>query len=130
LYRDCPHKGERVRIVHNIQEVDTIEDIGRSMPRIYVAFDKNKVEYQSPIIEVEGNIDNQPIAILIDFGTGHNYINSNLVEIFHLQWRKHEKYWLVQLDMGTKRRITELVKDCLMDMNGLNIKVDCVGCGA
>jgi hypothetical protein len=76
------------------------------------------------MIEVEGKIDNQPIAILIDSGASHSYINPNLVEIFHLQRRKHEKYWLVQLAMGAKRRITELVKDCPMDMNGLNTKVD------
>jgi hypothetical protein len=97
LYRDFPHKGENMRIVHNIQEVDTVEDIGKSMPRIYAALDNKQEEYQSPMIEVEGKIDNHPIAILIDSGASHSYINPNLVEIFHLQRRKHEKYWLVQL---------------------------------
>jgi hypothetical protein len=29
-----------------------------------------------------------------------------------------------KLAMGAKRRIIELVKDCPMDMNGLNTKVD------
>jgi hypothetical protein len=113
-----------MRIVHNIQEDDIVEDMGRSMPRIYAALDNKQEEYQSPMIEVEGKIDNQPIAILIDYGASHSYINPNLVEIFHLQRRKHEKSWLVQLAMGAKRRINELVKDCPMDMNGLNTKVD------
>jgi hypothetical protein len=67
LYRDFPHKGERMRIVHNIWEDETMEDMGGSMPRIYAALDNKQEEYQSPMIEVEGKIDNQPIAILIDY---------------------------------------------------------------
>jgi hypothetical protein len=82
------------------------------------------VEYQSPMIEVEGKINNEPIAILIDSGDIHSYINDNIVEIFHLQRSKHKKYWLVQLAMGVKRKINEWVKDCLIDMNGINTKVD------
>jgi hypothetical protein len=29
LYADCPHKKYRVKIVHNIQEATTVEDMGR-----------------------------------------------------------------------------------------------------
>ena len=94
------------------------------MPRIYVALDNKQAEYQSPMIEVESKIDNQPIAILIDSRASHNYINSNIVEIFHLQRSKHKKSWLVQLATGAKRKINELLKDCPIDMNGLNTKVD------
>jgi hypothetical protein len=101
-----------------------VEDMGGSMPSIYAALDKNQVEYQSPMIEVEGNIDNHPIEILIDSGASHSYINFNIIEIFHLQRSKHNKYWLVQLATGDKRKINELVKYCLIDMNGLNTKVD------
>jgi hypothetical protein len=36
---------------------------------------------------------------------------------------KLNKSWLVQLAIGAKRKINELVKYCLIDMNGLNIKV-------
>jgi hypothetical protein len=84
-----------MRTVHNIQEAKIVEDMGGNMPRIYAALDNKQVEYQSPMIEVEGNIDNQPIAILIDSGASHSYINSNIVEIFHLQRSKHKKSWLV-----------------------------------
>jgi hypothetical protein len=83
LYRDCPHKGERMRNVCNIQEVETVEDMGGSMPRIYVVLDNKQAEYESPMIEMEGKIDNQPIEILIDFGASHSYIKSNIFEIFH-----------------------------------------------
>jgi predicted aspartyl protease len=113
-----------MRIVHNIQEVETMKDMGGSMPKIYASLDNKKVEYQSPMIEVEGKIDNQPIAILIDSGASHSYINANIVEIFHLQRSKHKKYWLVQLATGAKRKINELVKYFLIDMNGLSTKVD------
>jgi predicted aspartyl protease len=62
------------------------------------------------MVEVEGKIDNQPITILIDFGASHIYIDPNLVEIFKLKKCKNEKFWLVQLATGTKRRINEFVK--------------------
>ena len=90
---------------------------------IYAALDNKQVNYQSLMIEVEGKIDNQPIAILIDSGTSHSYIKSNIIERFHLQRNKHKKSWLVQLAIGSKRKINELVKDCPIDMNGLNTKV-------
>jgi hypothetical protein len=73
---------------------------------------------------VEGKIDNHPIAFLTDFGASHSYINSNVVEIFHLQRSKHKKSWLVQLATGARRKIYELVKVCLIYMNGLDTKVD------
>jgi hypothetical protein len=110
LYMDCPHKGERMIIVHNIWEAETIEYMGGNMPRIYVALDYKQTEYQSPMIEVEGKIDNHPIAILIDSRASHSYINANIVEILHLQRSKHKKYWLVQLATRSKRKINELVK--------------------
>ena len=32
MFRDCPHRGEKVRIVHNVQSVETVEDMGRNVP--------------------------------------------------------------------------------------------------
>jgi hypothetical protein len=66
MYRDCPHNGEKVRTVHNIQQVDTMEDMGRNVPRIYAALNNKQDEFQSHMIEVEGKINNQTIVILID----------------------------------------------------------------
>jgi hypothetical protein len=40
--------------------------MGRNVPRIYVALDNKKAEYQSHMIEVEGMINNKTLAILID----------------------------------------------------------------
>jgi hypothetical protein len=68
-----------------------MEYMGGIMSRIYATLDNKQAEYQSPMIEVEGKIDNQPIIILIDFGASHSYKNSNIVEIFNLQRSKHKK---------------------------------------
>jgi hypothetical protein len=42
MYRDCPHGAEKVRIVHNVQQDETMEDMGRNVPRIYAALDNKK----------------------------------------------------------------------------------------
>jgi hypothetical protein len=113
-----------MRTSHNIQEVEKMENMGGNMPRIYAALDNKQTKYQFPMIEVEGKIHNQPITILIDYKDIHSYINSNIIEIFHLQMIKHNKYLLVQLATWAKRKISELVKDDPIDMNGLSTKVD------
>ena len=61
-----------MRIVHNIQEFEIVEETGGIIPRIYVALENKQAEYHSPMIEVEGKIDNQPITILIDSGASHS----------------------------------------------------------
>jgi hypothetical protein len=99
-----------------------MEDMGSRIPRIYVALDTKQVEYQSHMIEVEGMINNQPFTILIDSGASHSYIDPREVEKLHLSRRKHEKSCLVQLAIGTKRKVTELVKSCPVDMNGMSTK--------
>jgi len=76
------------------------------------------------MIEVEGMINNQTITILIDSGASHSYIDPKMVESFQLPRNKHGKSWLVQLAIGAKRKFNEMVKSCLMDMNGLNMMVD------
>ena len=76
----------------------------------YVALDNKKVEFQSHMIEVEGMINNHVFTILIDSGDSHSYIDPKVVEIFQLPRRKHGKYWFVQLAIGAKRKIVELLK--------------------
>jgi hypothetical protein len=49
-----------MRTIHNIQEAKTMEDMGGSMSRIYIALDNKQAEYQFPMIEVEGKTNNQP----------------------------------------------------------------------
>jgi hypothetical protein len=101
-----------------------VEDMGKRMLRIYIALENKKEEFQSHIIEVEGTINNQPLVILIDSGASHSYIDPRVVENFHLTRSKHEKSWLVKLAIGTKRKFTELVKSCLVDMKGMSTKAE------
>jgi hypothetical protein len=63
---DLPQRGDKGRIVHNVQQVMTVEDMGRNVPKIYVALDNIQAKFQSHMIEVEGKINDQPIVILID----------------------------------------------------------------
>jgi hypothetical protein len=44
------------------------------------------------MIEEEGKIDNQPIAIVIDYGASHIYIDPKIFENFKLKRCKHGKY--------------------------------------
>jgi hypothetical protein len=109
-YRDCPHRKDKARTVHTVQQAETVEDMGSRMPRIYAALDNKQAEFQSHMIEVEGMINNRPLVILIDSGASHSYVDPRVVESLHLTRSKHEKSWLVQLATGTKRKVTELVK--------------------
>jgi predicted aspartyl protease len=101
-----------------------VEDLGSRMLRIYVALDNKQAEFQSHMIEVEGMINNRPLVILIDSGASHSYVDPRVVEGLHLMRSKHEKSWLVQLATGTKRKVTELVKSCSVDMKGMSTKAE------
>ena len=111
-----------MRDFHNVQQVETMEDISRNIPRIYAALDNKQDEFQSHMMEVEGKINDQPIDILIDSGASHSYLDPKMVERFHLPRRNLGKYWLVQLATEHKRIINEMVKQCPMAMNGLSTK--------
>jgi hypothetical protein len=124
MFIDFLHRGEKVRTVHNVQQAESVEDMGKNVPRIYASPDKKQVEYQSHMIEVEGMINKQTIAILIDLGAPHSYIDPKMVESLYFPRSKHGKYWMVQLATGAKRKDNEMVKSCLVDMNGLNTKSD------
>jgi hypothetical protein len=89
MFRDFPHRGEKLRTVHNVQQAETIEDMGINVPRIYAAMDNKQAEYRSHMIEVEGMINNQTISILIDSRDIHSYIDPKMVKSFHFPRRKH-----------------------------------------
>ena len=44
-YRDCPHKNGKAIVVHNVQQDETVEDVGSRMPRIYATLDNKQAEY-------------------------------------------------------------------------------------
>jgi hypothetical protein len=63
-----------------------------------------------------------PIVILIDSGSSYSYPYPKMVETFQLPRINIGKPWLVQLAMGGKRKINEMVMTCPMDMNGVRNK--------
>ena len=58
--------------IHNIQEANIVEDVGRIVPRIYEILENRQVEHQSHMIEVEDKITNKHVVILIDSGASHS----------------------------------------------------------
>jgi hypothetical protein len=120
MYKDFPHRKDKVKTMHNIQEATTVEDMGR----IYASLEDRQAEYQSNMIEVEGKIINHHVSILIDSGASHCYIDPKIVDRLHLEKSKLEKSSLVQLATGTKRRINEVVRSCPINMNGVGTIVD------
>jgi hypothetical protein len=91
MYKDCPHRKDRVKTMHNVQEATTVKDMGR----IYAALDDRQEEYQSNMIEVEGKIINHPVSILIDSGAIHCYIDPKIVDRLHLEKSKLGKSSLI-----------------------------------
>jgi hypothetical protein len=124
MFRDFPRRGEKERTTHSVRKSMIVVDMGRSVSRIYATLDNKRVEFHSHMIEVEGKINDQPIVILIDSRASHIYLDPKNVERFQLSRRKLGKPWLGKLATGEKRKINDMVKACLMGMNGLCTKVD------
>ena len=76
------------------------------------------------MVEVAGKIAEKYISILINPGSTHSYIAPRVVEICAFKKVKHRKSWLVQLAIGTKRKVSEVVEKCPLVMNGLTTCVD------
>jgi hypothetical protein len=96
--------------------------MGMRVPKIYAVLDNKQDEFQSHMIEVEGIINNHAFTILIDSGASHIYIDPKVLERLCFSRSKHDKSWLVQLVIGAKRKVVELVKSCRVGMNGLSTK--------
>ena len=69
------------------------------------------------MVEVEGTINQTPIAILIDPGASISYISPKMVEKCKFPVEKFENSWLVQLATGAKRKVTFFVKECAVVMD-------------
>jgi hypothetical protein len=95
MRKDFPQRGQKSRTTHSVQQVVIAEYMRRNVPRIYATLDNKKVEFYLHMIEVEGNINNQPISILIDSRDIHIYLYRKMVEIFQLPRSKLGKPWLV-----------------------------------
>ena len=91
MRKSCPLKNESARPAYNIQEVETVGQVARAVPRIYAALENCQVDHQSTVVEVVGNIVEQYVSILIDLGSTHSYITPRVVEICAFKKVKHRQ---------------------------------------
>ena len=124
MRRNCPLKNESARLAYNIQEVETMGQVERVVPRIYAALEDCQEDHQSTVVKVAGKIVEQYVSILIDPSSNHSYITPRVVEICAFKKLNNRKSWLVQLSTGTKRKVSEVVEKCPLVMNGLVTCVD------
>ena len=102
-----PLKNESARPTYNIQELETMGQVARGVPRIYAALEDRQENHQSTMVEFAGKIVEQSVFILIDPGSTHNYITPRVVEICDFKKVKHRNSWLVQLAIGTRERLVK-----------------------
>jgi hypothetical protein len=86
--------------------------VARSVLQIYAALDNNQANHQASVVEIEGMITNHLVSILIDPSSNLSYIAPKAVDKCKLQPHKHTKPWLVQLAIGTKRKVAEVIPAC------------------
>ena len=98
--------------------------VGRSLHRINAAVDGRQADHQSTVVEIEGNINNTHLSILIDPGATFSYIAPGVVDSNKLKKTRHEKAWLVQLETGTKRKVSDFIFDCEFILGGQNTKTN------
>ena len=70
------------------------------------------MDNQTSMVEVQGMMQNHSFSILIDPGSSLSYVSPRIVEKCILSLKKFEKYWLVQLATGTKRKVVNYVENC------------------
>lgn len=107
-----------------MQEASTVGDVSRSMAKINVALDDQQVEFQPTMIECEGKISKQLIFVLFHPRDSLSYVSLKVVDECHLQSSKFSKPWLVQLAIGTKRRVTTKTECCPITILGQSIHID------
>ena len=76
------------------------------------------------MVEIEGKILNTSISILIYPSAYWSYVSPKIVDVCKLGKVKHDKPWLVQLAKGTKQKVSEIVKDCEVNLNGFPTRVN------
>ena len=76
------------------------------------------------MVEIERKILNTFVSILIDLGACQSYVAPKIVDLWKLGIVKHVKPWLVQLATSTKGKVSEIVTECEVNLNGFLAKVN------
>jgi hypothetical protein len=119
LLRDFPQRKHARKIFYHVQEDTIVNDVARIMARIYAIIENRQAYHQVFVVELEGIICKKPISILIDLGSNLSYYSPQIFEARALQRKNDVKSCLVQLAMGTKRKVIEVIEVYPFDMSGL-----------
>ena len=76
------------------------------------------------MVDIKGKILNTYVSILIDPSAFQSYAAPKIVDLCNLGKVKHDKPWMVQLATGKKHNVSEIVKDCEVNLNGFPTKVN------
>ena len=68
---------------------------------------------------MEGKLCDRIVTILIDPRSNYCYFNPNLVDKCGLRKEVHVESWLVQLAIGTKKRVHHWVITYAFELNGI-----------
>lgn len=69
---------------------------------------------------MDHKICDQAISILIDRGANYSYVSPDLVDECGFSKELHAESWLMQLAIGTKKRVHYWVRACAFDLNGMS----------
>ena len=75
------------------------------------------------MVEIKGKILNTSVSILINPSACWSYVAPKIVDLCKLGKVNHDKPWLVQLAIDTKWRVSKIVKECGVNLNGFLTKV-------
>ena len=75
-------------------------------------------------MEIEGIVLNPAISVLIYLGPALSYISLRMVELCQLVRAKHAKPWWVQLATGAKRKVTNCITNCEIQLQDHKTKID------
>ena len=65
MHMNFPLKNESARPSYNLQEAETVGQVVRAVPRIYVALEEFQANHQSIVVEVAGNIVEQSVSMTL-----------------------------------------------------------------
>ena len=79
--------------------------------KVCAVLEDHQVGHNSTVVEVEGEIIEHTVSVLIDPRSTHSYITPGLIEMCTLKKSKYKGSWLVQVAIGTLRKVSEVVRN-------------------
>ena len=111
-------------MLHNIQEASNVGEIGKNYHIINAALKDRQADHHFAIVEIEGTISNHILAMLIDPVATLSYIYPRTVELCQLARVKNAKLLLLQLAIGAKRKVTDFITNCEVQLQDHKTKID------